>query len=338
MDPAAAPALPTLSDLERARDRVAAAALRTPLLRLDLRGPGGAAVYAKPENLQRTGSFKLRGALNFLASLPEATRARGVVTHSSGNHAQGVAFAARHFGVRATIVIPEGAPRVKVERTRALGAEVVRCANTQAARHETAEAIAEASGATLVPPYDHPWIVAGQGTVGLEIAEDLPDVANVLAPIGGGGLSSGITLALAARAPTARVIGVEPELAADARASLLAGERTAWSAEEVTRTLADGVRTQSIGEINFRILYGHGVAVQTVRETEIRGATAWYARHAHLVVEPTGALTLAALERLLADTGDGPTLADGPTVLVISGGNVDDELFCDLLRHEGTAA
>jgi threo-3-hydroxy-L-aspartate ammonia-lyase len=334
MTPAATPAFPTLADLERAQDHIAGAALRTPLLRLDTRGPDGGAVYAKPENLQRTGSFKLRGALNFLASLPEKTRALGVVTHSSGNHAQGVAFAARHFGVSATIVIPEGAPRVKVEGTRALGAEVVRCANTQASRHETAERIARASGATLVPPYDHPWIVAGQGTVGLEIAEDLPDVANVLVPIGGGGLSSGVALALAQRAPGARVIGVEPELAADARASLLAGERIAWPAEEVTRTLADGVRTQSIGELNFRILRRHLAGVQTVREAEIRRAAAWYARRARLVVEPTGALTLAALERLLAGSGDGPSLAAGPTVLVISGGNVDDDLFCRLLQEE----
>ncbi len=331
MSPAATPAFPTPADLERAQDHVAGAALRTPLIRLDAEGPGGGPVYVKPENLQRTGSFKLRGALNFLASLPDATRARGVVTHSSGNHAQGVAYAARHFGVDATIVIPEGAPRVKVEGTRALGAEVVRCANTQASRHETAEAIARASGATLVPPYDHPWIVAGQATVGLEIADDLPDVANVLVPIGGGGLSSGVALALAHRAPGARVVGVEPELAADARASLLAGERIAWPAEDVTRTLADGVRTQSIGELNFRVLLRHLAGVQTVREDEIRSATRWYARRARLVVEPTGALTLAALRRLLDGSGDGPVLADGPTVLVISGGNVDDDLLCSLL-------
>ncbi|MEJ2289896.1 MAG: threonine/serine dehydratase [Deinococcales bacterium] len=333
MSPADDASIPTLAELEAAFERVRHAALWTPLVHLDLEGPGGGPVYAKAENLQRTGSFKLRGALNFLASLPPELRARGVVTHSSGNHAQGVAFAARHFGVKATIVIPEGAPHVKVEGTRALGAEVVRCQNTQASRHETAEAIAHRTGATLVPPYDHPWIVAGQASVGLEIAADLPDVANVLVPIGGGGLSSGVTLTLAARAPEARVVGVEPELAADAHASLTGGERVAWPAEDVTRTMADGVRTQSIGELNFRILRRHLVGVQTVSEEEIRDATAWYARGARLVVEPTGALTLAALRRLVRGDGEVAPLRDGPTVVVISGGNVDHELLCRLLEE-----
>lgn len=322
--------LPDLAELERARDRLRGAAVATPLIPLPLPGTGGT-VYAKPENLQRTGSFKLRGALNFLASLAPETRARGVVAHSSGNHAQGVAFAARHFGVPATIVIPEGAPSVKVEGTRALGAEVVRCENTQQARHATAEAVARASGASLVPPYDHPWIVAGQGSVGMEILDALPGVANVLVPIGGGGLSAGVALAVAARGADVQVIGVEPELAADAKASLAAGERISWPADAVTRTIADGVRTQSIGELNFRILRRHLAGVQTVSEDEIREATAWYARTAHLVVEPTGALTLAAWRRLRSAAPSEPTLRAGPTVVVISGGNVDDELLCRVL-------
>lgn len=323
---------PTPDELERARALLRDVALHTPLLRLPIDGPGGAPVYAKPENLQRTGSFKLRGALTFIASLSPEARALGVVTHSSGNHAQGVAFAARHFGVPATIVIPEGAPRVKVDGTRALGAEVVRCPNTQAARHGTAEALARERGATLVPPYDHPWIVAGQGTVGLEIADDLPDVANVLVPIGGGGLSAGIGLALAARAPRARVIGVEPELAADAQASLLAGRRVTWPAEDVTRTMADGVRTQSIGELNFAILSRYLTGVQTVDEASIAAATAWYATRAHLVAEPTGALTLAALRGMLARPEGAVALQEGPIVLVISGGNVDAASLCRLLE------
>ncbi len=336
MRPAGTPPFPGHDDLEQARRAVAAAAVRTPLVRLPLDGPDGAAVYAKAENLQRTGSFKLRGALNFLAALPPATRARGVVTHSSGNHAQGVAFAARHYGVPATIVIPEGAPRVKVEGTRALGAEVVRCENSQAARHGTAERLAHERGATLVPPYDHPWIVAGQATVGLEIAEDLPDVANVLVPIGGGGLAGGMCLALAERAPDARVIGVEPELAADARDSLTSGTRTAWPAADLTRTLADGVRTQSIGELNFAVLRRYLAGVRTVDEASIRRATAWYVERARLVAEPTGALTLAALTHLLDGRGEGPTLAPGPIVVVISGGNVDAELLCRLLEDPET--
>ncbi len=321
--------LPTHDDVVAARERIRAVALRTPLLTLPFEGPGGGPVFVKPESLQRTGSFKLRGALNFLASLEPEIRARGVVTHSSGNHAQGVAFAARHFGVPATIVIPEGAPAVKVDGTRALGATIVRCENTQASRNGTAEAVAASTGATLVPPYDHPWIVAGQGTVGLEIVEDLPDVANVLVPIGGGGLSAGVCLALSAGAPRARVIGVEPTLAADARESLTTGERTTWPAEAVTRTMADGVRTQSIGLVNFAILRRHLAHVATVDEDAIAAATVAYATRAHLVVEPTGALTLAALRALVA-AGDG-TLADGPSVLVASGGNVDPAALCALL-------
>lgn len=323
---------PTIADLERARERVREAAVRTPLLRIDLDGPGGHEVYAKAENLQRTGSFKLRGAINFLASLPDEVRARGVVTHSSGNHGQGVAFAARHFGVPATIVIPDGAPRVKVDGTVALGAEVVRCRNTQVSRHQTADRIAAERGATLVPPYDHPWIVAGQASVGLEIAEELPDVANVLVPIGGGGLSSGVCLALASRTPAARVFGVEPELAADARDSLRAGVRVTWPAEKVTATLADGVRTQSIGELNFEVLRRHLAGVETVTEDAIRTAAGWYGRRARLIVEPTGAVTLAAFMKFQRGEGEVELSADGPTVLVASGGNVDPELLCELLE------
>jgi len=329
--PLPAAPVPTIADLERAREHVREAAVRTPLVRLELEGPGGHEVFAKAESLQRTGSFKLRGALNFLASLPHGVRARGVVTHSSGNHAQGVAFAARHFGVPATIVIPDGAPRVKVDGTLALGAEVVRCRNTQASRMETAEAIAAERGATLVPPYDHPWIVAGQASVGLEIAEELADVANVLVPIGGGGLSSGVCLALAARVPAARVVGVEPELAADARDSLRAGERVTWPAEKVTGTLADGVRTQSIGALNFEVLRRHLAGVETVSEDGIRAATAWYGGRARLMVEPTGAITLAALSKILRGDGEVALSAAGPTVVVVSGGNVDAELFCEIV-------
>lgn len=329
-------ALPALDDIRAAYARVADGVVRTPLLRLHLRANPEAVVYAKPENLQRTGSFKLRGALNFLSMLEPDVRARGVVAHSSGNHAQGVAYAARHFGVPATIVIPEGAAAVKVKGTLALGAEVRRCENTQAARLETAMAIARDQGSTLVPPFDHPWIVAGQGTLGLEIAEDLPDVANVIVPIGGGGLSSGIGVAIKALRPEARVFGVEPEFAADARESLERGERVTWSPERVTRTIADGVRTQSIGALNFALLRRDMSGVVTVTEDEIREATAWYANEAHLVVEPTGALSLAALRVLLAhEHHDGvPDLQDGPTVVVISGGNIDPEALCAILRQQ----
>ncbi len=323
--------LPTPADVAAAAERIGATVIHTPLLRLPIDDADGA-VYVKPESLQRTGSFKLRGALNFLASLPTDVRRRGVVTHSSGNHAQGVAFAARAFGVPATIVIPEGAPEVKVAGTRALGARVLRCENTSASRHDTAQAVADETGATLVPPYDHPWIVAGQGTVGLEIAADLPDVANVLVPIGGGGLSSGVSLALSERAPAAQVLGVEPALAADAHASLASGTLQSWPAEQVTRTMADGVRTQSIGALPFALLRRHLAGVVRVEERAIATATAWYARAAHLVMEPTGALSLAGWQALRDDPEAGLALRPGPTVLIASGGNVDMSRLCALLE------
>lgn len=332
--PAAPLPEPTLDDVAAARHRIAGVARRTPLLPLDLGVADGPPLYVKPENLQLTGSFKIRGALNFLANLSDAERRRGVVAQSSGNHAQGVAAAARRFGVKATIVIPEGAPQVKVENTRALGAEVVRCPNTQEDREGTALAIARDTGATLVPPYDHPWIVAGQGTIGAEIVEDLPDVANVIAPVGGGGLSSGIAVAVRALRPQAQVIGAEPELAADAHDSLVSGERRHWSAERVTRTLADGVRTQSIGELNFALLTRLLAGVVRVGEEAIADAVRWYANHARLVVEPTGGLSLGALQRLLAGSeADGVRLAPGPTVLVVSGGNVDAAVLASLLTE-----
>ncbi len=322
---------PQLADLEAARIRIGDAVRHTPLLPLAVED-SPFPVYVKPESLQAVGSFKIRGAMNFLASLPEDVRARGVVAQSSGNHAQGVAAAAKYFGVKATIVIPEGAPAVKVDNTRALGATVVRCENTQDARESTALAIAERDGATIVPPYDHPWIVAGQGTVGLEIVADLPDVKNVLVPIGGGGLASGVSLAVKSLAAGAQVIGVEPALAADAKESLRAGERRKWSAEQVTRTIADGVRTQCIGELNFTMLSRYLAGVVTVEEEAIADEVRYYGTKARLVVEPTGAISLAALRRLLsAGTIDGIELIPGPTVVIASGGNIDPGLLGDYL-------
>lgn len=319
-------------DVRAAAALIAGHVVRTPLLRLPIDTPSGHGVYVKPESLQRTGSFKLRGATNFLANLSPDDRARGVVAHSSGNHAQGVAAAAKAFGVSATIVIPEGATELKVANTKALGATVVRSANTQEAREGTAKAIAERTGAVMTPPYDHPDIVAGQGTVGLEIVEDLPEVANVVVPIGGGGLSAGVCIAVKRANPACQVIGVEPALAADAQQSLREGRRVAWPAEIVNKTSADGVRSQVIGVINFAVLSELMAGVITVDEGAIAEAVRWYATTAHLVTEPTGALSLAALRRLLADgTVEGVTLQPGPTVLIISGGNVDPATLCTIL-------
>jgi len=319
-------------DVKAAATRIAGHVVRTPLLRLPLDTPSGHPVYAKPESLQRTGSFKLRGATNFVANLSPQDRERGVVAHSSGNHAQGVAAAAKAFGVSATIVIPEGAVAMKVANTEALGATVVRSPNTQEGREGMAIAIAERTGAVMMPPYDHPDIVAGQGTVGLEIVEDLPDVANVIVPIGGGGLSAGVAIAIKHAQPHCQVIGVEPELAADAQQSLREGRRVTWPAASVTATAADGVRTQVIGVLNFAVLSELMTGVVGVDEAAIADAVRWYATTAHLVTEPTGALSMAALRRLLATgTADGVTLQDGPTVVIISGGNVDPAALCTIL-------
>jgi threonine dehydratase len=320
--------VPSLADLQAAAVRVAANAYRTPLVRLPFDGPP---VYAKAENLQRTGSFKLRGASNFLARLAPEVRARGVVTHSSGNHAQGVACAAHLAGVPATIVIPEGAPEVKVQRTLAWGARVVRCANTSADREGTAQRFVAELGATLVPPYDHPWIIEGQGSVGLEIMDDLPDVANVLVCVGGGGLLAGVASALRTRGSRAHVLGVEPSLAADAGASFEAGHVIAWPAEDVVRTVADGVRTQSLGELNLEVIRATVDGFMDVDDEAILDAAAWYLREAHLTVEPTGALTLAAYRALRATGSD--RLRPGATVVLVSGGNVDAARIVELANR-----
>ncbi len=316
-------ALPSLDELEAARERIRGRVRHTPLLSLCVAGAtSDRPVYAKPENLQRTGSFKIRGASHFLARMDGAARARGVVTHSSGNHAQGVAAAAHDWGTSALVVIPEGAPPVKVERTRAWGAEVVRCANTSADRVGTAERYARERNATLVPPFDHPWIIAGQASIGLELHDDLADAANVVVCVGGGGLLAGITASLRRRGSTAQIVGVEPILAADASASFDTGAVVEWPAALVTRTVADGVRTQALGALTFAIIQAHVDGFVTVSEDEILDAAAWYARDAKLVVEPTGALTLAAYRRLIA--GDAAmALRPGPTVLLVSGGNLE---------------
>lgn len=333
LDPATEPGHPTLSDVEAASKKLAGVVRRTPLIKLDMSAFTDQEVYVKPESFQQVGSFKIRGAMNFVANLSDDVRARGVVAQSSGNHAQGVAAAAKHFGVKATIVIPEGAPETKVANTRALGAEVVRTPNTQADREGTAERIATETGATVVPPYDHPWIVAGQGTVGLEIVQDLPGVTNVIAPIGGGGLLSGVALAVKSLKSDAQVIGAEPELAADGHDSFKSGAVKMWGAELVTRTLADGARTQSIGELNLSLMLRYLTGVILVEEERLREGVRWYATKGRLVAEPTGTLSWGALTRLLESPGglDGVTLAPGPTVIVLSGGNIDAPLLASLL-------
>jgi threonine dehydratase len=308
--------LVTIDDIRAAADVIDGRVVRTPLLA----SRWADRVLLKPENLQPVGSFKLRGATNAVARLSAGQRARGVVTHSSGNHGQALAWAASAAGVPCTVVIPRGAPTVKIEQVRALGAEVVLVAPER--RQAEADRIAEAEGRELVPPYDDRRIIAGQGTIGLEIVADLPDVDVVLVPVGGGGLSSGVATAVRALRPGAAVIGVEPEYAADARASLAAGEVVVWDVERTYRTSADGLRT-NLSALTFAHLRDRLDGIVTVSEAEIAAALARLVRESRLVAEPSGAVAPAAAMFRAAE------LPPGRTVAVVSGGNVDPAVLAE---------
>ena len=316
-----------IDDIRAAADRLRGIALRTPLVPY---ASSDRRALLKAESLQRIGAFKLRGAYNAIATLPPDQRARGVITYSSGNHAQGVARAARLLGIGAVVVMPSDAPNIKRERVAADGAQIVMVGTASDERQQVAESIAAERGLAIIPPFDDDRIIAGQGTVGLEIAEDLPDVAAVLVPIGGGGLASGVAAALKAIAPAARIIGVEPELAADARDSLAAGEIIRWPAEQVSRTIADGTRTQALGVRTFAHLRAHLDGVVTVSEEEIAAAVRLAAERSRLVVEPSGALGIGALTFHAAELG--LDAVAGPVVAVVSGGNVDPDRYRELLE------
>ncbi len=297
-------------------------AIRTPLVPF---GRPEARRFLKAESLQPIGSFKIRGAYVAVASLTAEERARGVITYSSGNHAQGVARAARLLGALAVVVMPSDAPALKKARVEADGAEVVVVGTSSEERQAVAERIAAERGLAIIPPYDDDRIIAGQGTVGLEIAEDRPDIRAVVVPIGGGGLASGVAVALRALAPGARLIGVEPELAADAQASLREGRIVRWSAADASRTIADGTRTTAIGRRNFAHLARLLDDIVTVSEAEIAAAVRLAAEESRLVVEPSGALAVAAMAFRSAEAGLGGLA--GPIVAVVSGGNVDPERY-----------
>jgi threonine dehydratase len=301
-------------------------AIRTPLVPF---GRPDARRFLKAESLQPIGAFKIRGAYVAVASLSPAERARGVITYSSGNHAQGVARAARLLGAPAIVVMPSDAPALKKARVEADGAEVIVVGTSSEERQQVAEKMAVERGLTIIPPYDDDRIIAGQGTVGLEIAEDLPEVGAVLMPIGGGGLASGVAAAVRALVPDARLIGVEPELAADARQSLREGRIVRWPAADVTRTIADGTRTTAIGVRPFAHLSRLLDDIVTVSEVEIAAAVRLAAEESRLVVEPSGALTVAAIA--FRSAGAGLDRVDGPVVAVVSGGNVDPERYRELL-------
>ncbi len=309
----------TIDDIQAAAELIRPFIVRTPLV------PAGWAdddrpLWIKPESLQSIGAFKVRGAFNAIGHLDESVRTRGVVAYSSGNHAQAVAYAAAVYGIPAHIVMPRETPGVKVAATRNHGAEVVLCGPGQ--REKVAAEVVEQTGGVLVPPFDHPDIIAGQGTIGLEIAEDLPAVENVLVPVSGGGLASGIGTAIKALCPQARVFGVEPELAADTAEAFRLGHRVDWSIEDRNRTIADGLRSQP-SDLTFAHLQKVLDGVITVSENEIRAAVRELAHKAHVVSEPSGAVALAAYRQ-----GSTP---EGRTVMILSGGNIEPELLHEIL-------
>ena len=280
----------------------------------------------KPECLQPTGSFKLRGAYTAISALPAQARQRGVVAHSSGNHAQAVAYAAALLGVPATVVVPDNAPEVKLAPARRAGARIVTCQPSLAARIAATEELISRHGYTLIPPFDHRGGITGQGTIGLEIAQQRPDTDLVAVPISGGGLISGIAVAIRALCPGARVIGVEPELAADARDSFRRGERVAWPASATQRTIADALRVEQVGVLPFQHICSLVDDVVAVTEDEIRDAMRRTTARAHLVAEPGGAVAIAAC---LSGRSMPPARAP---VAVLSGGNVDPAVFAEILQ------
>jgi threonine dehydratase len=329
----------SLEQIQLAQKRLRGIAARTPLIRYfppanasadakstdqSMRGE----LWLKAESLQPIGSFKLRGAYNKIASFSEAERQRGVISYSSGNHAQGVAYAARALGVRAVIVMPRNAPKIKVESTAALGAEIVTVGPASAERLQKAEELARQHGYMIVPPYNDEQIIAGQGTVGLEILQDCRDVDLVLVPVGGGGLISGVSTALKLSGSTAKVIGVEPELANDAQQSFRKGEIVELPAERVSSTLADGLRTQSIGRLNFDHIRTYVDDIISVTEDEIRTAMRRLILNGRVVAEPSGAVTFAAW------LFHGDELPDSKkSVAVVSGGNLEPQLLAQVLME-----
>ncbi len=318
----------SLEDVKLAQVRLRGVAFRTPLIPWSGEG-SDRQLYFKPESLQPVGAFKLRGAYNKIASLSGAERRRGVIAFSSGNHAQGVAYAARALGVRAVIVMPEAAPRVKRARTAALGAQIdLVSGGGEEQWRSRAEALADEHGYVMVSPFNDETVIAGQATVGLEILEDLPEVKAVLAPVGGGGLLSGVAAAVKLSRPGVRVIGVEPELANDAQASFRSGQIVELPLDQTRRTIADGMRATRLGDIPFAHIRAFADDILAVSEAEIREATRRLALGARLIAEPSGAVAFAAF---LFHRQELPE-ARG-SVAVISGGNIAPETLAQILAE-----
>ena len=306
--------------------RIRGTVRRTPLV--DVTDVAGRSLRLKCENLQVAGAFKIRGASNLVTQIASGSGVRGVITYSSGNHAQAVACAARGLGLPAVVVMPETAPAVKVEGTRSYGAEILFEGTTSVQRRRRAEAVAAERGLTMVPPFDHPEIIAGQGTVGSEILEDLPAVDTVYVPIGGGGLIAGVAAAVKQRKSSTRVVGVEPVGAAAMARSVEAGAPVTL---DTVASIADGLLPVRPGDLTFAHVAAFVDDIVTVEDDTIAAAVRWLAARAKLVVEPSGAATVAAV--LFSGRGDGG--ADGATVAILSGGNVAPERLAMLLQEAG---
>lgn len=336
----------TMEQIREARDRIAGIAVRTPVVEMQperLRSAGieppPFALLLKVESAQPIGSFKLRGAYNMVAQLPPEVLRRGVITYSSGNHAQGVAYAARAKGVKAVIVMPENAPEIKKQATAALGAEVVVVGNASSARKARAEELAAEHGYAIIPPYDDDRIIAGQATCGLEIVEQAPQVDLVLSPVSGGGLLSGVATAVKRASETGlarqnvAVWGCEPELAADAAESFRSRKLVEWPAEKTSRTVGDGLRTQSLGERNLAHVLRFVDGITTVSEEQIFRATRAMLLATDFVAEPSGAVTVAAALFGMKDLPPANTV-----VAVVSGGNLEPSLRSQLLAETPAGA
>lgn len=332
--------LVTLDQIRAAGERLAGVAVRTPLYRVARARLKLAKVaepefdlYIKAESEQPIGSFKLRGAYNMAAQLSPEKLKRGVITYSSGNHAQGVAYAARALGAKAVIVMPENAPEIKIAATKALGAEIVMVGPASSERQAKAEELAAQFGYTIIPPYNDAAIIAGQATCGLEIVEQLPGIGLILAPVSGGGLLSGTATAVKLSAPAVQVWGAEPELAADAKESFETKQLVKWPAEKTTRTIGDGLRTQSMGALNFEHVIKFVDGIVTVSEEEILAAMRVMLAATKLVPEPSGAVALAAA---LFHAKELPRVQK--VAVILSGGNLEPELRQslenDLYTHE----
>jgi threonine dehydratase len=312
----------TFEHVQAAAERIRPIAKRTPVMTsASFDAEAGVHAFFKCENLQKGGAFKIRGASNFVFSIPKEQLSKGVVAHSSGNHAQAVAIAAQFAGIPATLVMPEDAPRSKLEGTRARGAKIVTYNRFSDTREAISQRIAEETGATMVPPYDHPWTIAGQGTAAKELLEEVPDLDAIAVCVGGGGLSSGTSISAHHLRPQIRVFGIEPELANDTYLSFAAGHRVKIA---TPATIADGLRSVTPGELTFPILRKHLEQMLVVSEDEIRAAVKFLMMRLKIVTEPSGAVPAAAV--LFKKLPPGIRRVG----VILSGGNVDFEQLANL--------